>query len=279
MISPDEYMSRLKMPAMTTDLHGNIIFANGAMKRLEPVRCRKGLLRCPGGGREECSGTAVTLCTGIGNRRMLVLFRGDTARFYLTRIFARRTTAAVSDGDLPFVIKTAGFAERKMLDDPGTSPGSLIGEAAYSAFSGLYARKLLTVHDFCRFLGLSTAVLFGSSRAEYREGFGTGIALVSPERAFFAAGEMIAQLAASPGVRWRVFAGSGQLTLTDGMKRISAGECSAVPRTHSGQFSLSRGEVLVSAAAAAAEFAFFRKPGPAFAAVPAAGRGRAAEYG
>lgn len=273
MISPDEYMSRLKMPAMTTDLHGNIIFANFAMKRLEPVRCRKVVLRCPGGGREECSGTAVTLCTGIGNRRMLVLFRGDTARFYLTRIFARRTTAAVSDGDLPFVIKTAGFAERKMLDDPGTSPGSLIGEAAYSAFSGLYARKLLTVHDFCRFLGLSTAVLFGSSRVEYREGFGKGITLVSPERAFFAAGEMIAQLAASPGIRWRVLSGGGQLTLTDGIKRICAGECSAVPRTHSGQFSLSRGEVLVSAAAAAADFAFFRKP------VTAAGRGRAAEYG
>lgn len=259
MISPDEYICSLKMPAMLTDLSGKIISANAAMKRLEPIRYCKETFRHPGCVSGECPGAAVTLCTGIGNRRMLVLYRGDTAICCLPRILARRLPAA-SEGSLPPLIKAAAAAVTKMLSDPGTSPGNLFGEAAYQAFSGLYARKILTVHDYCRFLSLSTAVLFGSSRAEYYEGVGTGITLASPESAFSAAGEMIDALSVSPGSGWRVFAGNGSLTLTGGTKHLCAGEYRAVPRTHTRQFSRTRSDALVSAASAAAEFAFFREP-------------------
>lgn len=266
MISPDEYINRLKMPAMLTGLSGKIISANVAMKRLEPIRFCNETFRRPDCRSGECSGAAVTLSTGIGNRRMLVLYRGDTAMCCLPRILARRLPAA-SEENLPLVIKSAAAAGIKTLADHGASPGKLFGEAAYQAFSGLYARKILTVHDYCRFLSLSTAVLFGSSRAEYCEGVGTGIILVSPESAFSAAGKIIDALSVSPGSGWRVFAENGNLSLTDGIKHLCAGEFRAVPRTHAKQFSRTRSDALISAASVAAEFAFFREPDAASAAV------------
>ncbi len=268
MINPADYMTRLKMPAMMTDQEGNIIFANTAAKHLLPLKCRRRLFSSLVGitGErltEEClrtRGTIVTVETGVGSIKMLVLGDSGGLRWYFSQVLARASSISSPERCFDWIVNYAADAEHDMLSERAVSPSVLFSEAAYSAHVGFKPPKKLSASEFCRFLSLSTFFLIGSDRTEYAPDIGAGIIMKSPQKAFEAAGEMIGYLLTSPGMVWQTSVTKRGFTMTAGTVRLHAGGCD-VPltlRANSGPFAFSFvTAITVASAVSAAEMAIF----------------------
>lgn len=268
MISPAEYMNRLKMPAMLTNLHGGILFANRAMLNLLMPKCRRKLFSSLIGISEErlakdCSegrGRIVELDNEVSRPKLLVLSDGSTARWYHPNILAYSSSISSPEICYDWIINCAGDAERDMLAEKMLSPAQLFYTAAYSAHIGYRPKRELNVYEFCRFLSLSTFFLIGSNRIEYCDEKNARAILKSPEKAFRAAAEMIEKLLKDPLGRWQALATARGFILTDGTVKLHAGGCTSTMTLHSisGPFVFShRTAATVASAVAAAEMAIF----------------------
>lgn len=276
MISPVEYMSRLKMPAMVTDLRGNIVYENSAMKRLLSPKCRRRLFLSLVGTTgdklaEDCRlghGSIVTIDAGLNRPDMLVLSDGGIARWYYPKMLARISSISSPALCYPYIINYAGDAERDMMAEKPFTPAQLFCGAAYSAHIGYTPKRELEADEFCRFLSLSTFFLTGGNRLDSDPETGVRVILKSPEKAFAAASELIGRLLGSPlRVKWQAYATSRGFVLTDGREKLHAGGCSTVMtlRAATGPVVFSRRTaVTVASAVSAAEMGVFEGECPGY---------------
>lgn len=268
LISPNEYIKRLKMPAMLTDLRGNIAFANRAMTSLLTQKCRRKLYSSliditgeqlvdtlSGGG-----GRIVELDNGVIRIKLLVLSDGNTARWYHTKFLANSASISSPEVCNDWIINCTSDTERDMLSEKQLSPAQIFYNSAYFTHIGYRPKRELSADEFCRFLILSTFFLIGSNRVIYGNGIASSTILKSPKKAFFAASEMIDKLLKDPLGSWQAFATARGFVMTDGTVKLHAGGC-LTTNTHSSSsepflFSY-RTAATVAAAVSSAEMAIF----------------------
>lgn len=269
MLSPEEYMSRLAIPAMLTADDGSVIYQNPPVCHMISGHFRKRMvlsLGYPERGmiyekRFPRDGRVVDLLMGDSTINALLIPDGGCLKWYFPTTLNGLPPISLPDICSLWIGKYAAKAERSVLSDGISDPVRLFSESAFSAFTDFRPVTRLKANDFCRFISLSSHYLFFRDRFVYSLNC-RGIILQSPETAFDAAGEMFRHLLGKRNAVWRFCVENGDAFLTDGTTKLCAGTCSEtrIPGAvkPEGTFSLLTA-VMTASAVSSAEMAIFVK--------------------